>query len=178
MNAVRRATDRLRSVVAAGRARLVADRTRTEGATATGDRGNAVVEFLGVALILLIPLMYLVVLLGRIQAATFAVEGASREAGRAFVTAETSAEGTARAGTAVALALEDQGFDSADGSSALSLACSLDPCLEPGGEVAVQVSYAVDLPWVPAFVQGAVPLAIPLEATYVASVDQYAARRP
>ena len=42
-------------------------------------------EFLGVSLVLLVPLVYLVLVLGRIEAATFAVEGAAREAARVYV---------------------------------------------------------------------------------------------
>ncbi|OLT54374.1 pilus assembly protein TadE [Cellulosimicrobium sp. CUA-896] len=142
-----------------------------------GERGNAVVEFLGVALVLLLPLLYLVLTVGRVQAATFAVEGAAREAARAFVTAPSSAEARARAGAAVAIALEDQGFDEGP-SDTLTVACSTSPCLEPGSDVAAHVRLDVPLPLVPAFVRDAVPLSVPVESRFVAEVDQYAARRP
>ncbi|NKY41663.1 pilus assembly protein, partial [Cellulomonas septica] len=52
------------------------------------DDGSAVLEFLGVALVLLLPTVYLVLVLGRLQAATFAVEGAAREAARTAVAAD------------------------------------------------------------------------------------------
>ncbi|QJW38514.1 pilus assembly protein [Cellulosimicrobium protaetiae] len=149
---------------------------RLIGATPGAERGSAVVEFLGVALVLLLPVMYLVLTVGRVQAATFAVEGASREAARAFVTAPSSDDGARLAGAAVALALDDQGFDA--GPDSLAVACSATPCLEPGGEVSAVVRLDVPLPFVPAFVGDAVPLAVPVEARHVASVDEYAARRP
>lgn len=142
------------------------------------DRGNAVVEFLGVALVLLLPLLYLVLTVGRIQAATFAVEGASREAARAFVTAPSVAEARSRAGAAVMIALEDQGFRDHGAADALSLACSTSPCLSPGGDVAAHVRLDVPLPLVPAFVRDVVPLSVPVESRFVASVDEYAAQRP
>lgn len=140
------------------------------------ERGSAVVEFLGVALVLLVPVLYLVLTAGRLQAATFAVEGASREAARAFVTAPTADDGARLAGAAVALALDDQGFPPA--TDGLSIECTGDPCLEPGGEVVARVRLDVSLPLVPSFVRAVVPLAVPVEAQHVASVDEYAARRP
>lgn len=150
-------------------------RTRLVGA---GERGNAVVEFLGVALVLLLPLLYLVLTVGRVQAGTFAVEGAAREAARAFVTAPSTADAGRRAGAAVAIALDDQGFDATDPADALSVGCSTAPCLQPGGEVAAHVRLDVPLPLVPAFVRDVVPLSVPVESRYVAAVDEYAARRP
>ena len=149
------------------RARLTGERS---------DRGSAVVEFLGVALVLLLPVLYLVLTVGRVQAATFAVEGASREAARAFATAPSSDDGARLASAAVALALGDQGF--APTPDGLRIACSWESCLEPGGEVTAHVRLDVPLPLVPEFVQGVVPLSVPVEARHVASVDAYAARRP
>lgn len=149
---------------------------RLSGGERKVERGSAVVEFLGVALVLLLPVMYLVLTVGRLQAATFAVEGASREAARAFVTAPSADDGARLAEAAVALALDDQGFRT--GADVLTISCSAEPCLEPGGEVAARVRFEVPLPLVPSFVRAAVPLAVPVEAQHVASVDEYAARRP
>lgn len=148
-------------------------RARLTGSHA--DRGSAVVEFLGVALVLLLPVLYLVLTVGRLQAATFAVEGASREAARAFVTAPSSGDGARLAAAAVGLALGDQGF--APTPDGLTIACSARPCLEPGGEVTAHVRLDVPLPLVPEFVRGVVPLSVPVEAQHVASVDAYAAQR-
>jgi Na+-transporting methylmalonyl-CoA/oxaloacetate decarboxylase gamma subunit len=176
---VRAATTSLTALSRRARARLVGPAGAMPASASpsqTGERGNAVVEFLGVALVLLLPLLYLVLTVGRVQAATFAVEGAAREAARAFVTAPSSAEARSRAGAAVALALDDQGFR--DPAEALTLACSTTPCLEPGGEVAAHVRLDVPLPLVPAFARDVVPLSVPVEARFVAAVDEYAARRP
>nr|WP_125774760.1 pilus assembly protein [Antribacter gilvus] len=142
------------------------------------DRGNASVEFLGVALVLLVPLVYLVLTAGRVQAAAFAVEGAAREAVRAMVTAETSAEGAARAEAAVALALTDQGFPVPDAGAHLTLQCSAPTCLTPGGDVAALVRLEVPLPLVPPAVRAWVPLSVPVESAHVGVVDRYAAARP
>lgn len=126
------------------------------------DAGNALVEFLGVALVLLVPLVYLVLVLGRMQAGAFAVDGAAREAVRAVLAApRTHADPEDAAQAAVAIALADQGFVQDD---ALTLAC--DPaCGRPGAQVAARVELAVDLPLVPAFLRDAVPLSVPTSAT-------------
>ena len=66
---------------------------------AADDRGSAVVEFVILAVVLLVPLIYLVLCLARVQAGSYAVAQAAREAGRAFVTAadDGSAEARSRA---------------------------------------------------------------------------------
>ncbi|GAA2725844.1 pilus assembly protein [Cellulomonas aerilata] len=131
------------------------------------------VEFLAAALLLLLPVLYLVVVLGRLQAATFAAEGAAREAGRSFTTSPTVAEALPRATASVRIALDDQGFTDVDAGSALAVTCSTTPCLQPGSDVLVQVAFEVRLPAVPAFVQGVVPLAVPVTAEHVAPVDSF-----
>ena len=136
------------------------------------DSGNAIVEFLGLALVLLVPLVYLVLVLGRLEAATFAAEGAAREAARTYVAADTSEHGSARAAAAAGIALRDQGFDD-DPVDALTLSCSSTPCLEPGSDVAARVDLRVPLPFVPAFVRDIVPLEVPVSAERVAPVDAY-----
>src|SRR4051794_3589223 len=47
-----------------------------------GEEGSALVEFVFLAVVMLVPIVYLIVTLARIQAGTLAVEQASREAGR------------------------------------------------------------------------------------------------
>lgn len=135
------------------------------------DSGNAIVEFLGAALLLLVPLVYLVLVLGRLQAATFATAGAAREAARAYTVAETVDEAQARAVASAGLALADQGFVDASAQS-LDVACSA-ACLTPGSEVAVSVEVRVPLPFVPPFVRHVVPLEIPVRAASTAVVDDY-----
>lgn len=95
------------------------------------ERGSAVVEFLGVSLVLLVPLVYLVLTMARIQAASFAAEGAAREAGRLIAQAETMADGVAAAQLGVELAFADQGLD-VDAASSLTITCSVPDCLTAG----------------------------------------------
>jgi hypothetical protein len=145
-------------------------------ARAGGDRaqesGSAVVEFLGVALLLMVPLVYLILTVGRIQAAVFAAEGAARESGRLVVRAETFEEGAARARAAVDLAFADQGI-AVSGADSLRMRCEQDPCLTPGSRIVIEVGAVVGLPGVPDFARGAVPVEVPVSASYVAVVDEF-----
>lgn len=141
---------------------------------AASDEGNAQVEFLGVAVLLLVPLVYLVLVVGRIEAASFAVEGAAREAARVAAEADTPDEATQRAVAVVGVALRDQGFDD-DPADALRIACSSRPCLAPGSTVTARVEVDVDLPFVPSFVRRVVPLDVPVTAERVVALDEYRA---
>lgn len=137
------------------------------------DDGSAIVEFLGITLILLVPTVYLVLVLGRLQAGLFAAESAAAQAARAFVVAGDVGAGRAGALASVRVALDDQGFGGVAAEDALLLECSTEPCREPGSTVATQVAVDVPLPFVPGFVRDVVPLSVRVSASHVAAVDQY-----
>ncbi len=140
-----------------------------------GDAGSAVVEFVTVGVLMLIPTVYLIVTLSRIQAGIFATEGAARAAGRAITAADTEAEGRALAGMVVGYALADQGFDD-DPFSVTTVTCSATPCLTPQASVTVTVEVSVDLPGVPGFAADVIPTSIPVSATHTAVVDRFRGR--
>ena len=147
--------------------RLLA-RARSGGGS---DDGNALVEFLGAALILMIPTLYLVLTLGRVQAAAFAAQGAAKDAGRAISIADTVDGGLDRARSAVAVALADQGFDD-DPSAALTVVCSAG-CVDPGAEIATTVRINVTFPGLGGGPGSWLPLSIPVSAHVVTPVDEY-----
>ncbi len=101
-------------------------------------------EFIALSLLLLVPLIYLVVTVSRVQAGAFAAESAAAEAARATVvtgvrelesgTARASAmsRGEGRADAAVGVVASDFGFVPDDAS--LSLGCDA-VCLAPGSNV-------------------------------------------
>jgi hypothetical protein len=73
------------------------------------DDGTALVEFTWLAIILMIPLVYVVLSALSVQRAAFATTAAAREAARAYATAGSDAEGERRAEQAVELVMHDQG---------------------------------------------------------------------
>jgi Flp pilus assembly protein TadG len=134
------------------------------------ERGSALVEFVFLSVVLLIPLVYLVLSLGRLQAGSYAVAAAAREAGRAFVTAESSEGAAARAEAAAAIAFEDQGFGAEGG---IEISCSAAPCLTPEARVSVRARVRVPLPLVPEFARSVVPLEVPVTSTVTVAVDRF-----
>ena len=132
---------------------------RSTGAGPDADRGSAIIEFTFVAVLVMVPLIYLVVAVASVQRAQLAVTNAAREAGRAFATASSAAQGYGRARVAVRVVLEDAGLpDDADlrfvGLGAGCDAAGLLPTLSAGAEYTVCVTRSSSVPAVPTVVQG------------------------
>jgi Flp pilus assembly protein TadG len=134
------------------------------------ERGSAVVEFVFLSVLMLIPLVYLVLVLGRVQAGAYAASTAAREAGRAFVTAETPAQAERRARVAATIAFADQGFD---GAGELTITCDGTPCLRADGRVQMHTTVTVPLPLVPSFAREVIPVVVPVEADHLVTVDRF-----
>jgi Flp pilus assembly protein TadG len=122
------------------------------------DRGNAIIEFVFVAVIVMVPLVYFVVCVADVQRSSIAVGQAAREAGRAFATGSSAPDGLRRAEVAARLALDDQGVG---GAPALSFHTRPDctslpvaPTLTPGAEYTVCVTRSVQIPGVPTVLAG------------------------
>lgn len=137
-----------------------------------GEEGSAIVEFVVLGVLMMVPLLYLVMSVGRVQAGSYAVTTAAREAGRAFVTAQTGQDPEGRARAAAGIAFADQGFG-AQGS--LTISCSTSPCLTPQARIETTARVTVPLPLIPAFARDVVPLEIPVTATHVSTVDRFRA---
>ena len=121
-------------------------------------RGTALVEVTWLSILLLVPLVYVVLAVFEVQRSAFAVNAATRAAGRAYTLAPVGgARATARARAAAAVALRDQGLDLRDGQ--LALTCDPDPrdCLSPGSVVRVRMALPVALPLMPAALGGNTP---------------------
>jgi len=121
-----------------------------------GDRGaehgTALVEFTWLAILLMVPLLYVVLAVFEVQRAAYGTSTGSRTAGRAFVQADDESQARGRALAAVDLALRDQGVPR--DRRTLTVSCTPQPrnCLSPGSLVTVEVSTSVPLPLVPDFV--------------------------
>jgi len=140
---------------------------------AAADEGRAILEFIFLGILLLIPLTYLVLTAARLQAASFSASLAGREAGRAFVTARSDDEGYARARAAASLAFGDFAFERGAG---VTVSCDGSPCLRPEGAVTATATIAVPLPLVPDFIAAHLPASVTISSTHVASVDRFVAR--
>jgi Flp pilus assembly protein TadG len=127
-----------------------------------GDEGNAILEFVTVAVVLMVPLVYVMLTVFQLQRAAFAVSAAAREAGRAYVTASSADTAAERAQAAADLALDDQ----LPGAPRALVDVDTD-ALTPGDSVTVVVTHRVSLP-----LAGGLAT-IPVSAKHVATVDRY-----
>jgi Flp pilus assembly protein TadG len=137
--------------------------------------GTATIEFIGVSLLLLLPLLYLLLSVFAVQRAAFAVTQAAREAGRAYSTAPSSSVGQQRASYAAQLALRDQGVAdrtsvqyAQEGSDCRGSSGGNAATLRPGARFTVCVRSVATLPLA--------GIGIPVRGRYAVAVDTY--RRP
>jgi hypothetical protein len=121
--------------------------------------GSALVEFVFIALVALVPLVYLVAGFSAVQRGVFASTEGAREAGRAIGTAPDAATGRAWAERAAQLAVEDQSVDATDVRVAYApqgagcdAAGGYTPRLVPGEEFSVCVTVTVRIPLLPEFI--------------------------
>lgn len=134
----------------------------------SGDDGNAMVEFTYLAVLLMVPLVYVLLTVFQVQRAAFAVTEAARQGGRAYATADTTSSGAARAQVAVSLALADQGLQP-QGPPEITATAGV----APDSQVTTTVLHRVELPLFGSFFGGAVPPNIPVRATHVEHVDRF-----
>ncbi|THJ66294.1 hypothetical protein E8P82_09005 [Arthrobacter echini] len=133
------------------------------------ERGSAVVEFVFLGVLLLIPVVYLVLTVAQLQGGSFAVVGAADQAAKVYVDAATPAQGEERAREAVRIALSDFGFS--QDQAAMEISCSAQ-CLAPGSLVSVVVRLEVPLPLMPA-TAGSSPAAATVDAAATQIVERY-----
>ena len=132
-----------------------------------GDDGNAVVEFSTLAVLLMVPLVYVLLSVFEVQRASFGVTEAARQAGRAYATADDPVQGRARAAAAASLAMRDQGLG-CDGCLT-----GLDGTLEADARVTATVEHVVRLPLLGSALGGGRRGGIPVDATHVEVVDRF-----
>ncbi len=116
------------------------------GQSEYGEAGSALVEFVFLAVLLMIPVVYLVLTVGQLQAGAYAVAGAADQAAKVYVGAADPAAARAAAEEAVVLAMADYGFSKGD--ARLELSCNQGDCASPGSLITATVSLAVPLPLV------------------------------
>jgi hypothetical protein len=117
------------------------------------------VEFVFLALVVFVPLIYLVAGFSAVQRGVFASTEAAREAGRAIGTAPDPVTGQARAERAVQLAVQDQSVEATDVRLAYAprgadcdAAGTYSPTLTPGEVFSVCVTVTVRVPLLPDFI--------------------------
>jgi len=149
--------------------------TAERGGFGADDDGSAIIEFVFVALVIMVPLVYLLVAVATVQRAQVAVANAARDAGRAYATAGSGAQAGVRVTAASRLALRNAGLEPAAPrfvpAGASCAAAAITPKLAPGSVFTVCVTRRVELPAIPSLVQGR---GITVTGRYTVHVDDYA----
>ncbi|QTV79790.1 TadE family protein [Microbacterium sp. NIBRBAC000506063] len=140
--------------------------------SARDERGSAPLEFIGVGLILLVPLVYLVIALGAIQQQTLGAEAAARHTARAISQASDAASATARADAVLAAVVRE--YRMPPDAVGVALACTPagSVCPAAGATVHVTVTTRVALPFVPALFGLNELATIPIEAAAVQKISR------
>ena len=111
------------------------------------EEGTAVVEFIWLAILLIIPIVYILIAVFDVQRAAYGVSAASRSAARAFILSPDVETAYQRANRAAIVALGDQRVEGAT----VEIICTPRPadCLTPGSSVRVVVRLTQPLPLTP-----------------------------
>lgn len=125
------------------------------------DDGSSIVEFILLAVLLIIPIIYLLLGVSAVQGASYAATGAADQAAKVYVAAESSDDpenaGSLNAAAdrssevAVEAALADFGIDPARAS--VTRSCPDGGCSEDGDLVAFTVEVQVPVPLIPTFAE-------------------------
>ena len=128
------------------------------------DSGSAALEFIGVGVLLLVPLLYLILALGMVQQHTLGAEAAARHAVRAMTQAPNAAAAQSRAEAVLASVVSEYGL--AENEVRVQVSCSPAGarCPRPDAAVTVHVSTRVALPFIPEAFGLDQYAAIPIEA--------------
>lgn len=136
------------------------------------ESGSALVEFVWLGILLLLPLVWIIVSVFEVQRGAFAVHAAARAAGRAYVLAPDDQTGLQRAEAVARHTLEDQGAPAMP--LKLTVTCTPDPgqCHQGTSVVTVRISSGIDLPMFPEALKGG-PTSFALEARHTLPIGQY-----
>ncbi|RKS72680.1 hypothetical protein CLV35_2929 [Motilibacter peucedani] len=132
----------------------------------TTDGGSALIETVFLAVLLLVPLTWVMLAAFSAQNASYAAAAAAREGSRAYVTTQGDADAAAEARARAAAHLVMTDFDASSSRERIAVSGSL----APGSFVTVTVRTRVPLPFLPGFLSHA---AVPVRAQALAVVDEY-----
>ena len=139
----------------------------------SGEEGSASLEFVTAALILLVPLIYLVIAVSVVQGAALAAEGAARQAARVFVQAPDVDAARAAVDRAVTVAVTDAGSRPSEASVDISCDDEGDGCLRRRSEVTVTLRLRVALPLVPDVLALRDVTSIPIQSSATQTVSRF-----
>lgn len=134
------------------------------------EQGSAVVEFIGLAVLLMIPLIYLVITLSQVQAGSYAATSAADQAAKVYLQGAVDSDRSAAAYQAATTTASDYGI-TVDRVS-LELRCSDGDCATPGSTLTATVTIRVPMPLIPSFLGSQLSVATVDSSTTIA-ISEY-----
>ncbi|HSU03385.1 MAG TPA: hypothetical protein VLK03_12600 [Nocardioides sp.] len=142
------------------------------------ERGSALVELSWLAIILLVPLVWIVISVFQVQQGAFATSAAARAAGRAYALAPDDATGEERARAVVRQVLADQGTSGQEARVEITCEAPAGDCHVGTAVITVHVDSGVDLPFFPAILGGGDAPSFSLDASHTVPIGQYVESAP
>ncbi|WOF21698.1 TadE family protein [Microbacterium betulae] len=137
------------------------------------DAGSAAIEFLLAGIVMLVPLAYLVVVLGEVQEQTLGVEATARHAAHTLARTGGLDETFSRLPAVIGSVSAEYGIDPDEMDLSIVCTPARTTCPEAGASVSVTIGADVRLPFVPPLLGLDRFLAIPVEATSVQKVSRF-----
>src|SRR5699024_2095062 len=140
-----------------------------------GESGTALIEFSWLAIVLLLPLVYIMIAVFDVQRASYGVSAASQARAQACVSSSSVDTASGRAYTTARLTLRAHSVPPAD----ISVECrpSARACLEPGSSVRVTVVARQPLPLTPRIL-GEQLAAVTVDASHIEPYGTYREGKP
>lgn len=115
------------------------------GPDVCAESGNAIVEFIGVMVVLVAPALVLLAALATLASAHFALSQATSEAARVFTRSSSLDTAQVAARSQANEVWQDRGFSEV---LDLSFSCQQSPCFVAGGGITLRLQTAVEIPLV------------------------------
>jgi len=138
-----------------------------------GEDGSASLEFIVGGVLLLVPIVYLMLALGTIQAQSLGVEAAARHTARAISTATDATDAAGRAERVLASVIDEYGLDPDGVQFGWTCTDAAGDCPSAGSSLVVTVAARVPLPFMPPVFDLDRIAAVPVEASAVQKVSRF-----
>lgn len=135
------------------------------------EAGSAIIEFVLLTVVVLVPVVFGLALLSLVQRASYAASGAARDAARMYATGADVAAAQSRSVAAANVIFADYGV--AEGSR-VAIDC-LGSCLAPGSRVRATATVLVPLPGISAVLGHSDLTTVRITSTQVSPVDEFKA---
>jgi len=142
------------------------------------DRGSAPIEFIVTGLLFIVPLLYLVIALGAVQAQSLGVDAAARHVARVMATADDAGSAQQRADATLTALAAEYNLDRSSLGVTVTCVPAGAACPSAGATLIVTVTGAATLPMMPSLLGLDTATAIPISGTSTQKVSRFWGSEP